>query len=241
MPSIKNDYDTLASRWQLEIKFGPTHRIKRKILERIFKNIKSKFLCDIGCGSGLYSHLLQNKNFLYAVDLSSKALQLAGKDLKKTALVCADANYLPFKDNFFDGVLLLDILEHIEDDTRVIREVYRTLNKGGFVIFSVPQDNRLFSKIDIKNKHYRRYSKKELLKKFSPFTIRYLSSVGFPLMRIYLQLIMNSPQPEESFLRKNKNLTKIFSNLLFWLFHFDLIFKGFPWGVLIFGVIEKNE
>jgi hypothetical protein len=52
---------------------------------------------------------------------------------------------------------------------------------------------------------------------------------------------MNSPQLEESFLRKNKNLTKIFSNLLFWLFHFDLIFKGFPWGVLIFGVIEKNE
>ncbi len=54
--------------------------------------------------------------------------------------VKADICDLPFKDNSFDLVLCNHVLEHIEDDKKAMRELYRVLKKGGTGIFQVPQD-----------------------------------------------------------------------------------------------------
>ena len=54
--------------------------------------------------------------------------------------VKADICNLPFKDNEFDVILCNHVLEHIPDDTKAIKELYRVLKVGGFGIFQVPQD-----------------------------------------------------------------------------------------------------
>ncbi|MEL7675839.1 MAG: class I SAM-dependent methyltransferase, partial [Chloroflexota bacterium] len=51
---------------------------------------------------------------------------------------------LPFPDNYFDGVLLSEILEHIDDDVTGLREVYRVLKPGGVVAITVPNANYPF-------------------------------------------------------------------------------------------------
>ncbi|TDN81822.1 methyltransferase family protein [Salegentibacter sp. 24] len=52
----------------------------------------------------------------------------------------ADICNLPFKENEFDFILCNHVLEHIEDDTRAMQELYRILKPGGTAILQIPQD-----------------------------------------------------------------------------------------------------
>jgi SAM-dependent methyltransferase len=54
--------------------------------------------------------------------------------------VKADICNLPFEDNSFDVILCNHVLEHIQDDTKAIQELYRVLKPRGWGIFQIPQD-----------------------------------------------------------------------------------------------------
>mgnify|MGYP001055403045 CR=1 FL=1 len=70
-----------------------------------------------------------------------KNLSYTSADLySPIADVKADICDLPFNDNVFDVVFCNHVLEHIEDDTKAISELYRVLKPGGLGIFQIPQD-----------------------------------------------------------------------------------------------------
>mgnify|MGYP005629550329 FL=1 len=54
--------------------------------------------------------------------------------------VTADIINLPFNDNSFDVIFCNHVLEHVQDDTRAMKELFRVMKKGGMGIFQVPQD-----------------------------------------------------------------------------------------------------
>lgn len=54
--------------------------------------------------------------------------------------VKADICELPFVDNSFDFILCNHVLEHISDDKKAMKELYRILKPGGIGIFQIPQD-----------------------------------------------------------------------------------------------------
>ena len=54
--------------------------------------------------------------------------------------VKADIINLPFNDNSFDVIFCNHVLEHIQDDTKAMKELFRVMKKGGMGIFQVPQD-----------------------------------------------------------------------------------------------------
>ena len=60
--------------------------------------------------------------------------------LSPLADVKADICNLPFKDNSFDVVFCNHVLEHISDDTKAMKELYRVMKPKGWGIFQVPQD-----------------------------------------------------------------------------------------------------
>ena len=55
--------------------------------------------------------------------------------------------------------MYLNVLEHIEDDTKEINEAFQKLNPGGFLIILVPAHNNLYSEFDKAIGHFRRYNK----------------------------------------------------------------------------------
>ena len=57
--------------------------------------------------------------------------------------VKADILDLPFEDDTFDIVFCNHVLEHIEDDSKAISELYRVMKPGGMGIFQIPQDLKL--------------------------------------------------------------------------------------------------
>lgn len=70
-----------------------------------------------------------------------KHLDLTTADLfSPLADVRCNIQSLPFPDNSFDVIFCNHVLEHVEDDAKAMRELYRVLRSGGFGIFQVPVD-----------------------------------------------------------------------------------------------------
>jgi SAM-dependent methyltransferase len=65
---------------------------------------------------------------------------------------------LPFKNNSFDLVLALDVIEHIDDDVHALTECRRILRPGGLIIVTVPAFMWLWSPWDEALGHRRRYT-----------------------------------------------------------------------------------
>jgi hypothetical protein len=62
----------------------------------------------------------------------------------------------------FDGVLMLDVIEHVEDDSNFVRDIVKgSLSESGWMLVSVPAFQGLFSEHDTQLKHFRRYSPRQ--------------------------------------------------------------------------------
>jgi SAM-dependent methyltransferase len=120
-------------------------------------------LLDIGCGTGANLPLLSEcagaGGRVVALDYSPLALQFARDHLHDlpVSLLRGDATHLPFADESFDLVTMLDVLEHVEHDEAAVREIARVLRPGGAFVLSVPAYQNLWSAHDEALHHFRRY------------------------------------------------------------------------------------
>jgi len=106
-----------------------------------FAPVEGKRVLDVGCGIGLYLKKFKERGaIVYGVDVDEEKVAEASEELPN--LVVARAEYLPFRTEAFDVVLLHEVLEHVEDDRLAIQEAVRVLRPGGKVVIFVP--NRLY-------------------------------------------------------------------------------------------------
>jgi SAM-dependent methyltransferase len=130
------------------------------MIDRVIAPDASKRVLDIGCGAGNMFHHLARYGPVMGVDNNAKPLIVAkgrGYDVREGL-----AEDLPFKDQAFDLVSLLDTVEHCDDDMAVLRECYRVCTPGGHLVVTVPAFMWLWSHNDVLNAHKRRYTVKEL-------------------------------------------------------------------------------
>ena len=120
-------------------------------------------ILEIGCSGGplLKSLLAQGYSYIYGIDNSREAIRLCKRrGLKNVFLM--DGAKLNFNNGEFDLIIASDVLEHIQDDEKAVREWKRILKGGGTIICFVPALKALWSKHDEANEHCRRYRKKDL-------------------------------------------------------------------------------
>jgi len=97
-------------------------------------------ILDCGCGTGRDLKFLENFECeLYGIDLSKGMLRVAKQNLNKTSLLRGDYRTLPFKDNYFDGVVSIASLVHLpkKEKTVALREFRRILRPQGVLYISV--------------------------------------------------------------------------------------------------------
>ena len=96
----------------------------------------------------------------------------------------ADICNLPFNDNSFDYILCNHVLEHIYDDEKAMKEIYRVLNKNGIAILQVPIDinsNYTHEGRDINNKQDRNklFEQYDHLRMYGLDYFKKLKNIGF--------------------------------------------------------------
>jgi SAM-dependent methyltransferase len=144
----------------------------------------SPVILDIGCSSGF---LLADLRAAFPGALAMGADVVLGpllnlaRSTPDIPLLHFDLTRCPLPDNSLDVAVLLNVLEHIEDDALAVRQLYRILKPGGIAVIEVPAGPELFDIYDELLMHYRRYKLPGLRQIFldSQFTILRQSHLGF--------------------------------------------------------------
>lgn len=103
-------------------------------------------LLDVGGGTGRVSQALVDRfDEVFLSDLSHKMLSQAAD--KKMKLVQSHGEILPFEDNTFDRVIIVDALHHVCDQQDTANELFRVLSPGGRLIIEEPNFEHFSVKI----------------------------------------------------------------------------------------------
>lgn len=141
---------------------------------------------EIGCGTGLVLERVAT-HFPQAEVVGSEVLAAGLRHLRArlpaAELLQMDAHHIPYRDHF-SVIGAYDVIEHIEDDTEVLRQVRAALAPGGLVVLTVPQHPWLWSRFDELAGHERRYTRKELRARLvrAGFEVVYAGSFVFFLL-----------------------------------------------------------
>jgi len=106
--------------------------------------IKGKLL-DYGCGNGCFLNMISKFcEEASGVDISEVAIEKALKKYPDKEFKVLDNDFiLPYQNNYFDTVCVIDVLEHILDIEVVLGEINRTLKPGGSLLIATSELTRL--------------------------------------------------------------------------------------------------
>jgi len=134
----------------------------RKEVSNLWKNFKDcRHVLDLGCGAGSFGQHKPEGAEVYGIDIDTNAVREAGKYEK--AQVGNVTHGLPYTTEFFDGILAKDIVEHVLEPWKLVKEMNRVLKKGGVTIAVVPCPGK---KAWDDYTHYRPFTKRAIRELF---------------------------------------------------------------------------
>ncbi len=155
-------------------------RSSRIILKKISRYRRSGRMLEIGCATGFLLDEARRIGWeVYGLDLSSWAVRFAREklNLKVEDKSLEEVGFTP---NYFDAVIVSDVIEHLSDPQKTLQEIRRVLKPTGIIYISTPDIDSLLSKIlkarwwGIQQAHLYYFSKKTLS--------RLLDSSGFKVI-----------------------------------------------------------
>ena len=167
-------------------------RTRNRVLGQVFARFTDRSrpleVLEIGCGiGGVIGALRQISNLrLTGSEIYLQGLRYARAKMPDVTFIQLDATDIPFRDAF-DVIGAFDVLEHIEGDELVMRQVRASLKPEGLFVVTVPQYQWMWSTLDELVHHKRRYSRRELAEKLrnAGFDVIYSTSFVtalFPFM-----------------------------------------------------------
>lgn len=212
------------------------------LIKKNYKKKKLKIL-SVGIGTGDELEILKKYGQVYAIDTEQKSLDLIPDGVCEDKRLC-DACSIIYKDNFFDLVVSLNVLEYITDFRIALKEISRVLKKNGIFIFVSAAHPYLFGSHDKAIGHVRRFKKQDLkmtfihMLLFSEWKLHYWNSILFyPL--VLVRFLKKNSEAELD----NQALPEFLDSMLYSILKLEnlLIKRGFyfPIGLNILGICKK--
>jgi len=203
----KNEYTIMHDIEKTYWWFRGKQFLVNMLLKKLLNPSKDNKLLDIGSGTGIILELLKKHGTGYGIELSALAIKML-KQRNVNSIVQSDANRpIPFKNNVFSAITCLDVLEHLENDFGLLKEMVRICNPGGIIIITVPALQFLWSPHDEALHHKRRYTKKQLLNRISPLDCAVIKASYF---NASLFLPIATIRKIKSFFKKGKEVKSDF-------------------------------
>jgi len=138
---------------------------RRQIIERRLQQLHlpaNATILEAGCGTGGNLDMLARHGQVWAMELNAEARVFASRHQGATVAAGALPDQIPFAPQQFDLIVLLDVLEHLEDDQAALLALRQRLKPGGRLLLTVPAFPLLWSEHDTRHHHYRRYRRPSL-------------------------------------------------------------------------------
>ncbi len=141
-------------------------------------------LLEVGCSSGFMLEALRRRfpsATVIGADVVRAPLYALADEHPSVPLLRFDLVRCPLPSESFDAVVMLNVLEHIDDDAAALAQTYRILKPGGVAVIEVPAGPHLFDAYDKALLHFRRYRLAELTQKLegAGFAVERQSHLGF--------------------------------------------------------------
>lgn len=173
-------YDVIAQdKWWWSV---GRRALVNSLVNRYANGANGHTVLEIGCGTGATIKDLESRGLIVGMDISPLALNHC-RDKGIDTVCAADATKLPYRDEQFDLVITVDVLEHLDDDVSALGEIRRVCKPGGIIIFTVPAFRFLWSRRDDQAHHLRRYRLGEVKKKVQQAGLRIMRAtyINMPL------------------------------------------------------------
>ena len=223
---------------------------RRQIIEQLITKLKlpkNAQILEAGCGTGGNLRMLSRHGEISAMELDEIACKLANQrqitHVKRGSL----PDNIPFT-SLYDLILILDVIEHLDDDLSALKALYSKLKPGSFLLITVPAYNFLWSEHDEINHHKRRYRLNHLKKLVNKagFQISlgsYFNTFLFPLVLMVRSLEKILPKQNKNQISSDLALpSKPINKFLKWLFKSEIYFLDkftLPFGVSILLIARK--
>ncbi len=223
------------------------HLVKRQrvinILTKYLKKHKNRIL-DIGCGTGRNLQSFEQFGSVLGIDNAKEAIEYCRA--KRLNVHLASSDDTGFSSNYFDAVILLDVLEHVEEN-RTLKEIKRILKPDKYLIITVPAFSWLWSHWDVILHHRRRYSKESLKKilkdnNFQILEISYMYS--FLVLPVILIRTMKAFFLKTNYGSDFELSSPLINKILYNLANLEIIISNkisIPFGTSIVCLASKNE
>lgn len=217
--------------------------LARFILKKL--PIHTGSLIDIGAGNGLVLKFFKDRGFMVSgIELEKDQVHQMRQDhrLKGVFLKQGDITTLRGKP-IYDVVIASDVIEHIEDDTTALQNLYSFVAPGGYLVITVPAHMHLFGKRDTAWGHFRRYDPSMLSKQLSK--LAHSSAVGYwqwnmigYVMYYFYERILHRPI-EEKFRYNQSLLSRTLRIVLDGILRIEAWLGGVPRGLTLIAIIQK--
>jgi SAM-dependent methyltransferase len=176
----------------------------RWIVDLLEPNLGDRVL-EVGAGHGTFTELLAPGRTVVATELSSRSVaQLRHRFADRPDVEVLETDVRGAGDSGpYDAAVLINVLEHIEDDGDVLNDLVSVLRPGGRLILWVPAFEGLYSDFDRRVGHFRRYRIPQLRSTlvaagFEPVELRYANCVGAVAWWIFARQLHRNPTSPRS-------------------------------------------
>lgn len=196
----------------------------QSLFYKLFKDVKGKKILDIGCGHGRMINYFNKRGAkAYGIDISPESVNFCksnGLNVRK-----ADTCDLPFKDNSFDVVYSIGVVEHFDETMKAIVEHIRVTKPGGYSVIIVPHTFAVSypgavlvhylrgHKYDLMTTIGKAYTKKKfkkMLNSFNPAGLRVFAYYG----SAFLKPLTRKVYKKTSSYIDNSGYSRLFGHLL---------------------------
>ncbi|MDF1664569.1 MAG: class I SAM-dependent methyltransferase [Planctomycetota bacterium] len=148
----------------------------------------SQSILDVGCAGGVAFDDFSQFGEVYGIEPDAELLNCIPKWSDRVIHCTFGPEFQ--SERSYDVLLMLDVIEHIEDDKAALTKAYDILKPGGLLILTVPSLMMLWSVHDEINQHYRRYHLRDLSELFAETAfeikeLRYLFAALVPLKLVH--------------------------------------------------------
>jgi SAM-dependent methyltransferase len=147
---------------------------------------KGSLIVDFGAGIGTFARRLAQAGYqVHCIEPDpAQAAQIVAAGLQVSASID------DLTDGTVDYLYTLNVLEHIEEEAPCLQQMRRKLKAGGTLLIYVPAFQVLFSSMDRKVGHFRRYTRTGLVnmlkaQEFQVIRARYADSIGFAAALVF--------------------------------------------------------